>query len=161
MYYRNYSKNVQHYVQHSILIVLSSVVIFRKPLVQLPWGDQLSWESNGLTSRRSQVRTLYRPPFPPDTGVVVQLVRTPACHAGGRRFKSGRPRHLSWHIDKGFLRKTLAFRYITSSEIADKFRVRSSVGERLPHMQEFGSSILSAPTMLAAQVSKELSYSYP
>src|ERR1043165_1364346 len=28
-------------------------------------------------------------------GVVVQLVRTPACQAGGRRFEPGRPRHIS------------------------------------------------------------------
>jgi hypothetical protein len=35
------------------------------------------------------------------------------------------------------------------------------VGERLPHTQEVGSSILSAPTIFAAKVSKELSYYYP
>ncbi len=38
-------------------------------------------------------------------GGVVQLVRTPACHAGGREFEPRRPRQLSeraWSISKPF-----------------------------------------------------------
>ena len=48
----------------------------------------------------SQVRALLFPPFrplisPELLGAVVQLVRTPACHAGGRGFKSLPRRHFS------------------------------------------------------------------
>ena len=38
----------------------------------------------------SQVRVLLLPPF----GPVVQLVRTPACHAGGRQFEPVPGRHI-------------------------------------------------------------------
>ena len=61
---------------------------------------QLSWESICLTSRGSQVRALQRPPC--FYGPVVQLVRTLACHARGRRFEPVPGRHffmasqLSW-----------------------------------------------------------------
>ncbi len=48
-------------------------------------------ESIGLTHRGSQVQTLFRPP---DIGVVVKSVITPACQAGGRGFKSRPPRKI-------------------------------------------------------------------
>ena len=52
---------------------------------------QLSWESICLTSRGSQVRALQRPPL--FYGLVVQLVRMPPCHGGGRRFEPVPGRH--------------------------------------------------------------------
>src|SRR2546428_11816278 len=51
----------------------------------------------GLTPRGSQVRNLSRPLC----GVLVKLVITPACHAGGHGFESRTPRQSS---SRGFQR---------------------------------------------------------
>ena len=44
-------------------------------------------------------------------GVVVQLVRIPACHAGGRGFES-RPYRRSLGVIQGFLIKTFERKYL-------------------------------------------------
>ena len=77
-----------------ILYCLSPVSCNAKPALIV--GAQLSWESICLTSRGSQVRALLFPP----SGLVVQLVRTLACHARGRGFEPHPGRHLPLQLSR-------------------------------------------------------------
>ena len=54
------------------------------------WTEK--WRSGALDTLWAVKYTIDRPALL-NSGGVAQLVRAPACHAGGRRFKSGHSRH--------------------------------------------------------------------
>ncbi len=86
----------------------------------------------------SGVQVSYHPPFF-CSGAVVQLVRIPACHAGGRGFESRPLRHKKLVKEKACSRKRV--RHNTPLK---RHRVISSVGRALPlqgRCQEFKSLI--------------------
>ena len=58
------------------------------------WAFSSVGQSSRLITDRSGVQVPEGPPF--GYGAVVQLVRMPACHAGGRGFEPLPRRHYAW-----------------------------------------------------------------